>query len=119
MNTFIYDLEIGDRDIAVSSERVLRLRSHGFLRSVLRLICVTRVDKFRDDLQTTDSFCLFSNSIAVGSCDGTAKDVEPVEREGTLHVKFTVLDGKVRSRKNLICHRSVTSIAHILILGYI
>ncbi|XP_039313812.1 uncharacterized protein LOC105205487 isoform X4 [Solenopsis invicta] len=41
------------------------------------------------------------NSIAVthntsNSCnvDGTAKDVEPVEREGTLHVKFTVLDGK-------------------------
>ncbi|XP_011877524.1 PREDICTED: rho GTPase-activating protein 21 isoform X2 [Vollenhovia emeryi] len=38
------------------------------------------------------------NSIAVthtsNSCDGNAKDVEPVEREGTLHVKFTVLDGK-------------------------
>ncbi|XP_011060628.1 PREDICTED: uncharacterized protein LOC105149722 isoform X5 [Acromyrmex echinatior] len=28
------------------------------------------------------------------SCDETVKDVEPVEREGTLHVKFTVLDGK-------------------------
>ncbi|EFN83848.1 Rho GTPase-activating protein 21 [Harpegnathos saltator] len=40
-----------------------------------------------------------SNSIAVAhdtsnSCDGTAKDVEPVEQEGSLHVKFTVLDGK-------------------------
>ncbi|XP_018363761.1 PREDICTED: rho GTPase-activating protein 21-A isoform X2 [Trachymyrmex cornetzi] len=39
------------------------------------------------------------NSIAVAhsisnSCDETVKDVEPVEREGTLHVKFTVLDGK-------------------------
>ncbi|XP_011340451.1 rho GTPase-activating protein 21 isoform X2 [Ooceraea biroi] len=39
------------------------------------------------------------NSIAVthntsNSCDGTVKDIEPVEREGTLHVKFTVLDGK-------------------------
>ncbi|XP_032674198.1 uncharacterized protein LOC116845542 isoform X4 [Odontomachus brunneus] len=39
------------------------------------------------------------NSIAVthdtsNSCDGTAKDVEPVEQEGSLHVKFTVLDGK-------------------------
>ncbi|XP_025156895.1 uncharacterized protein LOC105183805 isoform X2 [Harpegnathos saltator] len=39
------------------------------------------------------------NSIAVAhdtsnSCDGTAKDVEPVEQEGSLHVKFTVLDGK-------------------------
>ncbi|XP_024867184.1 uncharacterized protein LOC112451652 isoform X5 [Temnothorax curvispinosus] len=36
------------------------------------------------------------NSIAVtsNSCDETAKDTEPVEREGTLHVKFTVLDGK-------------------------
>ncbi|XP_077270853.1 rho GTPase activating protein at 19D isoform X3 [Temnothorax americanus] len=36
------------------------------------------------------------NSIAVtsNSCDETAKDAEPVEREGTLHVKFTVLDGK-------------------------
>ncbi|KAL0130720.1 hypothetical protein PUN28_002385 [Cardiocondyla obscurior] len=39
------------------------------------------------------------NSIAVthntsNSCDETAKDVEPVEREGILHVKFTVLDGK-------------------------
>ncbi|XP_050452931.1 uncharacterized protein LOC126852311 isoform X3 [Cataglyphis hispanica] len=37
------------------------------------------------------------NSIVVphntsNSCD--AKDAEPVEREGTLHVKFTVLDGK-------------------------
>jgi len=32
------------------------------------------------------------------SCDGSAKDIEPVEREGTLHVKFTVLDGKVRSQ---------------------
>jgi len=32
------------------------------------------------------------------SCDGNAKDIEPVEREGTLHVKFTVLDGKVRSQ---------------------
>ncbi|XP_020285089.1 uncharacterized protein LOC109855339 isoform X3 [Pseudomyrmex gracilis] len=31
---------------------------------------------------------------ASNSCDGTAKDIEPVEREGTLHVKFTVLDGK-------------------------
>ncbi|XP_014474018.1 PREDICTED: uncharacterized protein LOC106744097 isoform X3 [Dinoponera quadriceps] len=39
------------------------------------------------------------NSISVthdtsNSCDGTAKDVEPVEQEGPLHVKFTVLDGK-------------------------
>ncbi|XP_067214945.1 rho GTPase-activating protein 21 isoform X3 [Linepithema humile] len=34
-----------------------------------------------------------SISITHDSNDGTAKDLEP-EREGTLHVKFTVLDGK-------------------------
>lgn len=46
-----------------------------------------------------------SNSIAVthtsNNCDGSARDVEPVEREGTLHVKFTVLDGKVRLKEFL------------------
>ncbi|XP_018402103.1 PREDICTED: rho GTPase-activating protein 21-like isoform X2 [Cyphomyrmex costatus] len=54
------------------------------------------------DLELSDSEPVHihrSNSIAVAhdtsnSCDETAKDVEPVEREGTLHVKFAVLDGK-------------------------
>ncbi|KAL0130721.1 hypothetical protein PUN28_002385 [Cardiocondyla obscurior] len=54
------------------------------------------------DLELSDSEPVHihrSNSIAVthntsNSCDETAKDVEPVEREGILHVKFTVLDGK-------------------------
>ncbi|EZA53358.1 Rho GTPase-activating protein [Ooceraea biroi] len=54
------------------------------------------------DLELSDSEPVHihrSNSIAVthntsNSCDGTVKDIEPVEREGTLHVKFTVLDGK-------------------------
>ncbi|XP_032674212.1 uncharacterized protein LOC116845542 isoform X16 [Odontomachus brunneus] len=54
------------------------------------------------DLELSDSEPVHihrSNSIAVthdtsNSCDGTAKDVEPVEQEGSLHVKFTVLDGK-------------------------
>ncbi|XP_071555059.1 rho GTPase-activating protein 21 isoform X4 [Temnothorax nylanderi] len=51
------------------------------------------------DLELSDSEPVHihrSNSIAVtsNSCDETAKDAEPVEREGTLHVKFTVLDGK-------------------------
>ncbi|XP_029660663.1 uncharacterized protein LOC115234073 isoform X6 [Formica exsecta] len=52
------------------------------------------------DLELSDSEPVHihrSNSIVVphntsNSCD--AKDAEPVEREGTLHVKFTVLDGK-------------------------
>ncbi|XP_024867185.1 uncharacterized protein LOC112451652 isoform X6 [Temnothorax curvispinosus] len=51
------------------------------------------------DLELSDSEPVHihrNNSIAVtsNSCDETAKDTEPVEREGTLHVKFTVLDGK-------------------------
>ncbi|XP_036147901.1 rho GTPase-activating protein 21 isoform X2 [Monomorium pharaonis] len=53
------------------------------------------------DLELSDSEPVHihrSNSIVThntsNSCDGTTKDVEPVEREGTLHVKFTVLDGK-------------------------
>ncbi|TGZ57669.1 Rho GTPase-activating protein 21 [Temnothorax longispinosus] len=51
------------------------------------------------DLELSDSEPVHihrNNSIAVtsNSCDETAKDAEPVEREGTLHVKFTVLDGK-------------------------
>nr|XP_012233121.1 PREDICTED: uncharacterized protein LOC105678401 isoform X3 [Linepithema humile] len=50
------------------------------------------------DLELSDSEPVHihrSNSISIthDSNDGTAKDLEP-EREGTLHVKFTVLDGK-------------------------
>lgn len=42
-------------------------------------------------------FNYFSNSIVSTTDSGNEvpKEVEPVEREGTLHIKFTVLDGKV------------------------
>lgn len=70
---------------------------------MLRYCCVIVIPQ--EDLNTfstdTTVSLSFSNSIAVThntstSCDGIVKDIEPVEREGTLHVKFTVLDGKVR-----------------------
>lgn len=63
-------------------------------------VCIKFVCLNNTDLNT--ALFLSSNSIvshnASQSCD--AKDAEPVEREGTLHVKFTVLDGKVRRTKN-------------------
>lgn len=42
-------------------------------------------------------FNYFSNSIVSTTDSGNEvpKEVEPVEREGTLHIKVTVLDGKV------------------------
>ena len=36
--------------------------------------------------------------MGTNSGSGTPRDAEPIEREGSLHVKFTVLDGKVSNK---------------------
>ncbi|XP_011645064.1 rho GTPase-activating protein 21 isoform X1 [Pogonomyrmex barbatus] len=91
------DLELSD------SEPVLIHRSaHRRWRPPLFPSDITPLRRIFEDMTQAASLHRNShhrNSIAVthntsNSCDGTAKDVEPVEREGTLHVKFTVLDGK-------------------------
>lgn len=64
------------------------------------VICIYIYVKFANNTNLNTALFFSSNSIVVphnpsNSCD--AKDAEQVEREGTLHVKFTVLDGKVRT----------------------
>lgn len=56
--------------------------------------------KFANNTYLNTVLFFSSNSIVVPhntSNSYDAKDAEQVEREGTLHVKFTVLDGKVRT----------------------
>ncbi|XP_029169720.1 rho GTPase-activating protein 23 isoform X2 [Nylanderia fulva] len=89
------DLELSD------SEPVLIHRSaHRRWRPPLFPSDITPLRRIFEDMTQAASLHRNShhrNSIVVShstpnSCD--AKDIEPVEREGTLHVKFTVLDGK-------------------------
>lgn len=55
------------------------------------------IHKNKNELKRDIFFNYFSNSIAstTDSSNEAPKEVEPVEREGILHIKFTVLDGKV------------------------
>ncbi|XP_029660661.1 uncharacterized protein LOC115234073 isoform X4 [Formica exsecta] len=89
------DLELSD------SEPVHIHRSvHRRWRPPLFPSDITPLRRIFEDMTQAASLHRYShhrNSIVVphntsNSCD--AKDAEPVEREGTLHVKFTVLDGK-------------------------
>ncbi|XP_034949619.1 uncharacterized protein RhoGAP19D [Chelonus insularis] len=91
------DLELSDSEPVVQALR----SAHRRWRPPLFPSDITPLRRIFEDVTQAASLHLHyhRNSIANThggtTCGaGTPKDVEPVEREGSLHVKFTVLDGK-------------------------
>ncbi|XP_066595916.1 rho GTPase-activating protein 23 isoform X2 [Prorops nasuta] len=87
------DLDLSDTEPAHSVRS-----SHRRWRPPLFPSDITPLRRIFEDMTQVASLHRHSHRNSIGSSHsstcGTPKDVEPVEREGTLHVKFTVLDGK-------------------------